>query len=569
LTPEAVAASESVQLFLERARAARPDFTLTTETVNAVAEICAKLDGIPLALELAAARVRGMSVHDIASHLDDRFRLLSGGSRAALPRQQTLRALMDWSYNLLTDTERMVLRRSAVLVGIWSIDVAGGILFPNQEENSDRDLWQLLPRLVDKSLLMLQVSDHHTAYRMLDTIRHYARERLQEAGEEALLLDSHLHYFLGRAREAHPNFFTGEQIGAWHKLQELTENLRAALEWALVRGGAEEGRVQCGVELAIAQYPFWIMEGEFVEGIRWLRLAADRARAQFPALYAGALFGAGVLYVNFVDRPSAYPLLEESTSVYRELGDETNAARAELYLAFREFEQSHRAGAEAMWEKVLRVLQAQGDRWNIARTLGWQARAARYAGEYRRAQELYEKSADLFRRAGDGYMLAWSLNLLGTAAYLDGDLDTAEQGLQESAKFTRQHNLKKIMGAAYFRLGLVMWSRHDPALAEEYWKRSLRSLFELSALHDVGEDLASLALVAEHKEKWMDAARLWGAASIRGITSPYHDRVREPGAYEASMARVREALGERAFQEAWDEGKALPPAEAIHLALEI
>lgn len=569
LTAEAVAASESVQLFLERARAARPDFTLTTENANAVAEICAKLDGIPLALELAAARVRGMSVHDIANHLDDRFRLLSGGSRASLPRQQTLRALMDWSYNLLTENERLVLRRSAVLVGTWSIDVAGGIFFRDEEQNADCDLWQLLPRLVDKSLLMLEETDHRTAYRMLDTIRQYAQERLHEAGEETLLYDSHLRYFLARAREAHPKFFTEGQIDAWHGLQGFAENLRAALDWALLQSLPEGERLQNGIELAIALYPFWIMEGDFVEGIRWLGLAGEKARAQFPGLYARALYSAGVLYVNFVDRVSAYPLLQESARAFRALGDETNAARAELYLAFREFEQQRRARAEAMWENVLRVLRAEGDEWNVARTLGWQGRAARYAGEYRRAHELYAESVELFRRVGDSYMGAWSLNMLGTAAYLDGDLETAEQSLRESAGFSRQHNLRKIMGAAYFRLGLVMWSRRDTARSEEYWKESLRSLLEISALHDVGEDLASLALVAEQKEKWLDAARLWGAASVGGITSPYHDRVREPDAYEASMARVRAALGQGAYAEAWQEGESMPPVEAIHLALGI
>ncbi len=565
---ENIAAFESVRLFLERARATRPDFALTRENALALVEICVKLDGIPLALELAAARVRGLSVQDIAAHLDDRFRLLAGGSRTALPRQQTLRALIDWSYNLLNETERMVLRRVSVLVGTWTLDVAQGICFEGDGQD-EIELWQELPHLVDKSLLNLQETGPRTAYRMLDTIQHYARERLREKNEEAKTFDAHLAYFHDLARNAHPKFFAAEQMRVWQELNAVTENLRAALDWALVRATRDPARVQRGIELADALCPFWIMNSEFVEGLRWMNLAAHLARNTFPLLYAQALFDTGVLYFHFVDRQAAYPVLEESAREFRTLGDTWNTARAELYLAFGEFERGKRAAAEQMWANSLQELNARGDMPSVARLRGWQARAARYAGEYARAQELNAQSVELFGQLGDEFMRAYQLNMWGTAAYLDGDFEMAKRCLEESIAFTERNQFRKVYGAALFRLGLVAWSERDVARAENFWKESLRILHRLSALHDVGEDLASLALVAEQKQKWREAALLWGAAESAGIASKYHDRVREPNAYASGQANVRARLGAPEYEALWREGKALPPEEAIQSALAI
>ena len=230
-TPQSLSIYESVQLFIDRALLVRSDFQVTNQNAPALASVCYHLDGIPLAIELAAARVRSLSVEEIDGKLDERFRLLTGGSRTALPRQQTLRSLIDWSYDLLREPEKLFLQRLSVFAGGWTLAVAQEVCAGEGIEQ--RDVLDLQSSLADKSLVLAEPTDGHTRYRLLETVRQYATERLAETGAREALRERHRDYFLALAEEAAPKLEGAEQAAWLQRLEKEYENLRASLEWSL------------------------------------------------------------------------------------------------------------------------------------------------------------------------------------------------------------------------------------------------------------------------------------------------------------------------------------------------
>src|SRR5512139_271523 len=264
---------ESVQLFMQCAMLTLPTFQLTDENASFVAQICSRLDGIPLAIELAAARVRALSVEQIAERLDDRFRLLTGGSRTALPRQQTLRALIDWSYQLLSEEERLLFRRLAVFVGGWTLDAAESVC---GEERRGFDVLELLTRLVDKSLIYVEHSGGESRYHRLETIRQYAREKLLDTEEVALLRDRHLAYFAGLAERAEQGLQGRAQKQWLRRLEAEHDNLRAALEWSL------KSQPEDGLRIAAVLREFWDTHGHLTEARKWLETILNATKDLLP-----------------------------------------------------------------------------------------------------------------------------------------------------------------------------------------------------------------------------------------------------------------------------------------------
>lgn len=270
-----------MKLFIERANALLPDFELTESNAPVITQICQRLDGIALAIELAASRVKILKVEQIASRLDDAFRLLTGGSRTALPRQQTLRSTIDWSYNLLTEEERIVLQRLSVFVGGWTLEAAEAIC-------DDPDMLDLLTHLVDKSLV--QVDREHgdeARYYFLETIRQYLREKLFESGEVEQICDRHLDYFLKLAQKAEPELFGRGQIEWMQKLEAEHENIRAALEWSL------QGNISAGQELAGALWWSWYLNGHLGEGYEWIEKMLGASSGDETFIRAKLLSAAG------------------------------------------------------------------------------------------------------------------------------------------------------------------------------------------------------------------------------------------------------------------------------------
>jgi predicted ATPase/class 3 adenylate cyclase len=308
---------EAVRLFIERAVAALPTFAVTNQNAPAVAQLCWRLDGIPLAIELAAARVRMLTVEQIAARLDDRFRLLTGGSRTALRRQQTLQAAIDWSYQLLSEEERLLLQRLAVFAGGWTLEAAEAVGVGASIEGAD--VLDLLGALVDKSLVVAEGQGAHERYRLLETIRQYAGEKLLEAGEVGPIRDQHRDWYVGLAARAEPEL-TGPGEEEWlGRLEVEHDNLRAALAWSL------EGDPGVGLRLAASLGGFWARHGHLVEGRRWLEAFLTRAPApddpEEQRVRARALRRAGILASDQQDRAAARTFLAESLILFRALGD--------------------------------------------------------------------------------------------------------------------------------------------------------------------------------------------------------------------------------------------------------
>ena len=318
-TPQTLSMYESVQLFIDRALLVRPEFEVTNRNAPALASLCHHVDGIPLAIELAAARVRSLSVEEIDSRLDQRFRLLTGGSRTALPRHQTLRALIDWSYDLLHETERLLLQRLSVFAGGWTLAAAEAVC---AGEGVDKgEILDLLTSLADKSLVLAEQKDGHSRYRLLETVRQYAQDRLGEREGEAEWQGRHLAYFVGLAEEAQPHITDSTQVMWLDRLEAERDNFRSALTWSAARPADTEG----GLRLATALQQFWRARGQLGDGRGHLdALLAASVGASTP-LRAKALNAAGLLAWVQGDYAVARLHFQQSVEIDRRLGDRAKA----------------------------------------------------------------------------------------------------------------------------------------------------------------------------------------------------------------------------------------------------
>jgi predicted ATPase/DNA-binding SARP family transcriptional activator len=386
-TVEELEGYESVRLFVERARYRNPAFCLTSENAQAVAKICGRLDGIPLAIELAAARV-GFSVEQIATRLDDSLRLLTTGSRTASPRQRTLRGTLDWSYELLSEPEQKLFGRLSVFAGGWTLEAAEVVGAGGDIERND--VLDLLLQLVDKSLVTVETTgDGKVRYRMLEPVRQYALEKLQESGEAEDLLRIHAQYYLQEAETAEPGLAGAQQRLEVERLEKEHDNMRAALSWSLQRGEAE-----LGLRFGGALWRFWFARGYLSEGLRWMERALAGSDAPTPARVK-VLEGIGWLAQQY-DPEQAKVAYEELLKLSRELGDKGNVATALNSLATLAALRGDHEWARALLEENLMVLQELEDEQNTATTLKRYhvfnllgALAIYQEGDHARASELF------------------------------------------------------------------------------------------------------------------------------------------------------------------------------------
>jgi non-specific serine/threonine protein kinase len=421
-----VGAYEAVRLFVARAQERQPQFVLTAQNARAVAAVCARLDGLPLAIELAAARVGSLPVQAIAARLDDRFLLLTGGARTAPRRHQTLRAALAWSWDLLAAPERALLRRLAVFTGGWTLSAAEAVC-----AGEGLTAWEVLDGLdglVNRSLVQVDEAAEAARYTLLETVRQFAWEQLAAAGGAAELRDRHLAYFLALAEETAPRL-TGAEQRAWIERLEIEhENLRAALRWAQGRGFAT-----ALLRLAAALWRFWYLRGYLSEGRTWLEsalsLAADDA---VPSLaghdvpgerraWAMARHGAGVLAWTQGDRARATALAEKALERWRALGDTAGMAPTLNLLGLVAIDQGDWSRAAAALEESLALHRAGEDRWGIANALHNLGTVARRQGDPVCAAALYEESLALRRTLGDAAGLAISSKDRGMLAVEQGD----------------------------------------------------------------------------------------------------------------------------------------------------
>jgi predicted ATPase/DNA-binding winged helix-turn-helix (wHTH) protein len=428
-TPEELAGCASARLFIERARLQQPRFVVTTRNARALASLCWRLDGIPLAIELAAPRVRSMTVEEVNRRLDQRFGLLTGGSRTALPRQRTLRSLIDWSYDLLNAAEQALLCRVSVFSGGWTLEAMEVVCSGDRIERSD--MLHLLISLIDKSLALAEEHDAATRYRLLETVRQYARDRLSEQQQPAHWRDKHLAYFLAMAEEAEEGIRGAEQTAWLRRLETEHDNLREALAWSTTPCAD----VALGLRMAGALFPFWNRNAHFSEGRGWFaRMLADRPDEQSRASRAKALNGAGFLATLQGHFDAAYAFLEEALAIRRQLDDRRGIAVAlnnlAMLLTHRD-EQEH-SRARILHEESLAIRRELGDQWGIAISLDALANNAVTRGDHTQVRVLSEETLAIRRRLNDHWGIANALATLAEAAIMRNDHAAAFEALTES-----------------------------------------------------------------------------------------------------------------------------------------
>ena len=416
---------ESVRLFVERAAQTLSTFQVIDDAVPAITQICHRLDGIPLAIELAAARVKVLSLEQIAERLDDRFRLLTGGSRTALPRQQTLRALIDWSYQLLSEQEQLLFRRLAVFVGGWTLDAAEIVC--GFGEIGSIDVLDLLTHLVDKSLVIVENTGKESRYRRLETIRQYAREKLFETQEAAQMRDRHLDYFRSLAERAEIEILNANQVAWLKRLESEFDNLRAALEWS------QEKRAEDGLWLGSAIWRFCLRNGytnELVERLsQLLQLPPGTER---NAVRAKALYALSILAVWQGDWVRVHSLAEESYAIYNELGDR-NGEAAGLYALGLGANKGDPKALSFLYQS-LALYRSMNNKTDICDVLIVISQVSRDATQ---RQACLEEALALARERGDAITMAGALDNLGVLATDLGNFSQARSWLEESLALQR------------------------------------------------------------------------------------------------------------------------------------
>jgi predicted ATPase/class 3 adenylate cyclase len=562
VTPEQLSSFESVRLFVERAQFNMPRFAVTAQNAPALASVCHRLDGIPLAIELAAARVRAMSMEQLDQRLDQRFHLITGGSRMAPRRQQTLRALIDWSYDLLDPAEMAMLCRLSAFAGGWTLEAAEHVCAGEGVE--DWKALDLLTSLADKNLVGTANWGDETRYRLLETVRQYAQEKLMESGANEPVRVRHRDYFLAVAEEAEPKLVSAEQVQWLQRLEAEHDNLRAALEWSLVATGTVGG-----LRLCSALQVFWVTRGHLSEGRGWCArvLGKGGAKAQTQER-AKALTSAGALAYFQSDFPAARELAQECLAIWRELGDRKGIAVSLSRLGVLALEQGDFASAQALNEESLAIKQELGDRSGIAASLNNLGNLAFERGDFASAQARYEESLAITRGLGDRVGAANALNNLGTVATEQGDFASARAMHEECLAIRRELENRGGIAISLNNLGTVTFEQGEFASARAMHEESLAIMRELGDRRAIAFSLDELAAVFAAFGNSLHAARVWGAAErLReeiGSPLPPIDRPR----YDRRVAVARAGLGDdAAFDRAQQEGRALTFEQAIELAI--
>jgi len=517
--PESIASSEAVRLFIDRARSASTTFELTEANALAVARLCTRLDGLPLAIELAAARVRALTPDEILVRLDDGLRVIAAGNPTGIPRHRTLREAIGWSYDLLDDGERLVLQRLSVFAGELSLDAAEAVCASGGV--TSEDVLDLLAALVDKSLVVVRDQVDEVRYRLLETVRQFAREQLDAGRDAAAVQARHASFYAGLIREAEPHLVTRQRPAWVDRLHRELDDLRLVLAWS------RDNDAALHAELAGRLGWFWYSSGLWTEGRAWLEGAlpltdpvagpADRARVLFAAAVIASLQG---------HASTAREWLEESAALARAIGDRSLAAYSDSYIGVA-LGQSGLAAAEA---------------------------------PARSALEWFEQTGDLY-----GKRLA--LAVIATLRIGQGDLDDARALSEEAVRVARQYGLGRELGIALQIAGTVRLHQRQLDDAAQSIGEALRALRGDPQAFWIARAMELMGVIESARGRPLHATHLFGAAEARrermGAAMFPLDRQR----LAPHIAAAREALGEEAFAEGWRAGRATPFDDAIDVAI--
>jgi predicted ATPase/class 3 adenylate cyclase len=570
---EAAAATEAVQLFAERAASVDPAFTLTTSNVTAVGEICRRLDGIPLAIELAAARVSVMSPDDIATRLGDRFRLLAGGRRTAVPRQQTLHALIDWSWDLLTDEDRRLLRRLAVFTGGWTVPLASRIVGDDTAGMDALDLVNGLTRLIDRSLVLV---DRDTMrYRMLETIRQYAREKLVAAGEASAVADRHLAVYAALAIESEAPSRGPALIDWIDRLDAELDNLGAALEWGL------EAEPWTAVQMASSLLPYWAVRVMSQDNDARIVAAVEFARANTvdqpdvePARLALAakLIGEAARLWGMNGRGSVgYAWAVDAVQIADRSGDPSArlAALAGLTITSVFAGRAGPNGEEVrrLFDQVVTLAEELGEWWVVALSAGF-AGATISSFDPAAGASLLRRGVDAARRSGNPYAIAGVSMAQGRALGTRGETDAAAASFGVAIQRFMELGDERLALASRSDLAhaLRRGRRLDDALV--IYRETIAGWVHLGHRGAVANQLENVGyLLMERGEREQAVHLLAAADAIREAANAQMAFDEEPE-YAAALERLRATMGEPAFDEAWSSGRGISQPDAVAAALQ-
>ena len=589
---DAVSQYDAVKLFLARARAVRTDFELGAANAVGIARVCRRLDGIPLALELAAARTRAMTPEEIADRLDDRFRLLTAGATTGPARHQTLRAAVDWTYESLSEVERLVFNRLSVFAGTFSLEDAETVC--GMAPLTEADVLDVLVTLVDKSLVLVDGQSPMTRYRMLETLRHYAAEKLTDSVEQDQVRERLLEWAISLAETAEPNL-EGRDQARWLDLLETEhDNLRAALNWGT--GGDAVGGA---LRLAAALWRFWEVRGHLTEGRRWLERLLALPGDVPPHLRAKALNSTAVLAQRQSAYDAAQALYEASLTIRRELHDRRGMAAALHGLGNLAGLQGDHGRGERLFQESLAIGRAVDEPRVVAAALanlGWLAHErgdlsgarqllresrdiftdlreghgcanslhrlgaiAQSDGDWATARSLYEESLRMQRELGERYGVVWSLSSLADVLEAEGDAEGAGRMLEDVLTLSQELGNKYCETITLTRLAERAWSATDHAGAGRLFRRAVAPAQRLGDRPSLVTCLHGLARLSQVEGNFDRATRLLAAA--QSVNPDERER-------DDDVTALREGLGEARFLTAWMAGRSMDAAEAARYAAE-
>jgi predicted ATPase/class 3 adenylate cyclase len=559
-----LADSESIRLFVERAQAAHPKFTLTDSNASSVAQICSRLDGIPLAIELAAARTKLLSPEQIASRLDDRFRLLVGGSRTALPRQQTLRALIDWSYDLLSSEEQQLLRMASVFAGGWTLEAIEAVA-------DDPDVFEHLEQLVNKSLVIIEDREFEMRFFMLETIRQYAREKLFDTNQGWAARDRHFAYFDDLSERI---WFASrnDDMLAWRDTaDDEIENLRAALEWGMAN------HVEQALHLA-ANYCIisgWLstqadgltMVDTAIEQVRSLEPVKGEDKLHRQKLMANALFARGMVGIGQGNLPFIIQTLQEAIAISRTIGDKlTLGYSLEMFYVATTFINVP-GGPEAAQEGLTIFTEEIEDRWGLGMAYQAMARAAAMRGDMAEKQKYIGKLREMMHEAPRSFQAGMFYLSMGIDESLHGNYEAARQLFEDGLeifKRVRNRNFQLIMRS---ELGHIARHTGDFSQAKKIYQETIKGWQDAGNRAAIAHQMECFAYIAVAEEEPQRAIKLLSAAEAlrERANSPMTDN--ECLDYEQAIGELHSRVGDADFGSLWAEGREMRMDQAIQLAL--
>jgi len=557
-----LAQDAAVDLFSQRAAAVWPDFAITSETAPAVQEICLRLDGLPLAIELAAARTKVLSPAAILSRLQSRLQLLTGGPLDLPERQQTLRKTIDWSYGLLNEAEQKLFRRFSVFGGGCTLEAVEAVC--DTSRDLDIDLFEGLSSLVDQNLVQrVDRAQAQPRFAMLETIREYALECLIDSGEESATRRAHAAYCLVLAEEGNPELGPSDRAHWLTQCDLEIDNFRFALDWLF-----QTLDLEWALRLCVALFRFWDMREHLTEGRARLETVLRLVGTKYSRERARVALFLGALSTTQGDYPAAERFLEQSLSLYEELGDQSGIAASLNALAVSARDRGDYAAAQSNFERSLDCWRTLSDRLAIARCLHNLANAVEVRGDYPRPRWALAEATEIFEDLGDRSGAAWSINQLGDIARAMGDMTAAEDFYQRALVAFREVSDPWGSARSLTDLGRIACEQGDHRAAREAYREALEIFAGLGHRRGMARVLEGYACLALARGNAVRALMLAGAASHlrQQISAPLHQA--EQSRFDQTLLPAWESLSEAEGKLAWKEGSVMSLEEAIRFSLE-